>query len=113
MRAGELYPGDDPELNRELGERQELLEALNSIPTARGDERRRALSEEPRTGACDEPGRATARLERQLLEIERESAGRAYDENRLTDEARRRIEREMDLEEARIANRETDGGHSK
>ena len=43
MRAGELYPGDDPDLNRELGERQELLEAVNSIPVARGDERRRAL----------------------------------------------------------------------
>ena len=72
------------------------------------DERRRALSEGARTGANDEPTRATAQLERQLLEIERESAGRAYDENRLTDEARRRIEREMDLEEARIANREAD-----
>ena len=40
MRAGELYPGDDPELNRELDERQVMLEELNSIPYARKDERR-------------------------------------------------------------------------
>ena len=40
MRAGELYPGDDPELNRELDERQVMLEELNAIPYARRDERR-------------------------------------------------------------------------
>jgi maltose O-acetyltransferase len=43
MRAGELYRGDDPELNRELGRRQELLESLNSVPVARAEDRRRAL----------------------------------------------------------------------
>jgi CPA1 family monovalent cation:H+ antiporter len=37
-----------------------------------------------------------------LLRIERESVARAYQEERLTDEARRRIERELDLDEARI-----------
>ncbi len=37
-----------------------------------------------------------------LLRIERETIARAYTENRLTDEARRRIERELDLEDARI-----------
>jgi maltose O-acetyltransferase len=43
MRAGELYPGDDPELNRELDRRQALLGALNAIPHERGEERRAAL----------------------------------------------------------------------
>ena len=43
MRAGGLYPGDDPELNRELDERQVMVEALNSIPYARKDERRSAF----------------------------------------------------------------------
>jgi len=38
--------------------------------------------------------------------IERQAMDLAYRENRLTDEARRRIERELDLEEARIVNRE-------
>jgi monovalent cation/hydrogen antiporter len=38
----------------------------------------------------------------ELIAAEREAIGRAYVENRLTDEARRRIERELDLELARI-----------
>jgi len=37
-----------------------------------------------------------------LLEVERAAVARAYGENRLTDEARRRVERELDLEDARI-----------
>jgi maltose O-acetyltransferase len=44
MRAGELYPGDDPELNRELDERQALLSALNAIPYERSEERAAALA---------------------------------------------------------------------
>ncbi|HYH60585.1 MAG TPA: sugar O-acetyltransferase [Solirubrobacterales bacterium] len=40
MRAGELYQGDDPELNRELDERQAMVHALNAIPYERKDERR-------------------------------------------------------------------------
>ena len=36
-----------------------------------------------------------------MLEAERQAVTRAYENNRLTDEARRRIEREFDLEEAR------------
>ena len=41
-------------------------------------------------------------LELRLLQIERESVARAYAEERLSDEARRRIERELDLEDARL-----------
>ncbi len=37
-----------------------------------------------------------------LLRVEREAVATAYEENRLTDEARRRIERELDLEDARL-----------
>jgi maltose O-acetyltransferase len=43
MRAGELYPADDPELLAELEERQALVEALNAIPGGRKRERRAAL----------------------------------------------------------------------
>jgi maltose O-acetyltransferase len=43
MRAGELYPGDDPELNRELDRRQAMLAALNAIPPNRAAERQTAL----------------------------------------------------------------------
>jgi len=45
MRAGELYPGDDPELIRELDERQALVGALNAIPYERTAEREAALAE--------------------------------------------------------------------
>jgi acetyltransferase-like isoleucine patch superfamily enzyme len=43
MRAGEPYPGDDPELNRELDEREAMVAAANAVPGARSEERRRAL----------------------------------------------------------------------
>jgi maltose O-acetyltransferase len=45
MRAGELYRGDDPELNRELDRRQAMVAALNAIPYERSDERATALGE--------------------------------------------------------------------
>ena len=45
MRAGELYPGDDPDLNRELDERQAMVAALNALPYERAAERAEALEE--------------------------------------------------------------------
>jgi maltose O-acetyltransferase len=45
MRAGKLYRGDDPELNRELDRSQVKVAALNAIPYERGDERRAALED--------------------------------------------------------------------
>jgi len=45
MRAGEPYPGDDPELNRELDRRQAMLAALNAIPPERAEERAAALAD--------------------------------------------------------------------
>ena len=45
MRAGELYPGDDPELNRELDGCQVRLEAFNAIPYERSEARRASLEE--------------------------------------------------------------------
>lgn len=50
----------------------------------------------------DDPVATTSALELRLVNVERAAIARAYAENRLTDEARRRIERELDLEEARI-----------
>lgn len=45
MRAGELYPGDDPDLIRELDARQSMVSALNAIPYERAGEREAALAE--------------------------------------------------------------------
>jgi Na+/H+ antiporter len=93
-----------------------VLEFLRGAAGKRGDpvnwlsryyhERRRALSGSTRNTTDEDPIAAAARLERQLVKLERNSVGFAYEENRLTDEARRRVERELDLEEARIASRE-------
>jgi monovalent cation/hydrogen antiporter len=48
------------------------------------------------------PAADIASVELALLATEREVVARAYEQGRLTDEARRRIERELDLEEARL-----------
>jgi Na+/H+ antiporter len=55
-----------------------------------------------RAAAAQAPGRAEDLHDLQLLDVERAAVAHAYAENRLTDEARRRIERELDLEDARI-----------
>jgi CPA1 family monovalent cation:H+ antiporter len=61
-----------------------------------------------RTG--HQPVTIDATVDLTLLEVEREVVARAYDENRLTDEARRRIERELDLEDARLRHAQESAG---
>jgi CPA1 family monovalent cation:H+ antiporter len=45
-----------------------------------------------------------------LIEAERDFIYELLRDGKITDEARRRIEYELDLEEASVANRATDGG---
>lgn len=45
MRGGELYRGDDPELNAELDARQALVQELNAIPYGQTAQRARRLGE--------------------------------------------------------------------
>ena len=47
-----------------------------------------------------------ADLTRELIAAERKFIHRLLREGKITDEARRRIERDLDLEEASLANRE-------
>ena len=54
--------------------------------------------------------RQTARIKTELIEVEREFIYRLLRDGKITDEARRRIEYELDLEEASVANRGKDGG---
>jgi CPA1 family monovalent cation:H+ antiporter len=54
--------------------------------------------------------RQTAKLKQELIDTEREFIFRLLREGRISDEARRRIEYELDLEEASVANRAKDGG---
>lgn len=68
----------------------------------RHSDRRRQLGVSADERTDEDPVADTSALELQLVDIEREAIDRAYTEGRLTDEARRRVEREFDLEEARI-----------
>lgn len=63
--------------------------------------------------AIDDASREAGHVQLDLIKIERETVNIAYLESRLTDGARRRIERELDLEEARVhhAIESVGGGH--
>jgi CPA1 family monovalent cation:H+ antiporter len=54
--------------------------------------------------------RQTAAVKHELITAEREFIYQLLRDGKITDEARRRIEYELDLEEASVANRGTDGG---
>jgi CPA1 family monovalent cation:H+ antiporter len=54
--------------------------------------------------------RQTAALKKELIDAERDFIYQLLRDGKITDEARRRIEYELDLEEASVANRATDGG---
>jgi CPA1 family monovalent cation:H+ antiporter len=91
----------------------EVLKALDTLPTrcepaARAAigrwhaDRREHLAVTADESNQDDPVAEASRLQLELIDVERASIARAYADNRLTDEARRRIERELDLEEARV-----------
>ncbi len=54
--------------------------------------------------------RETARIKAELIKAERQFIYQLLRDGKITDEARRRIEYELDLEEASVANRAEDGG---
>jgi monovalent cation/hydrogen antiporter len=54
--------------------------------------------------------RQTAKIKAKLIEAERDFIYQLLRDGKITDEARRRIEYELDLEEASVANRAQDGG---
>jgi len=54
--------------------------------------------------------RRTAKVKAELIEAERDFIYQLLRDGKITDEARRRIEYELDLEEASVANRGQDGG---
>ena len=57
-----------------------------------------------------ESTRVGAAVKKELIDAEREFIFQLLREGKITDEARRRIEYELDLEEASVANRTSDGG---
>jgi monovalent cation/hydrogen antiporter len=85
-----------------------VLNTLGETTHARAGALRRAYADRRARIAMAEPSRpdldtaARCNLELHLIDVERNAIARSYEENRITDEARRRIERELDLEEARV-----------
>ena len=57
-----------------------------------------------------ESTRLTAKVKKELIETERQFIFDMLREGKISDDARRRIEYELDLEEASVANRAKDGG---
>ncbi|HEX3709504.1 MAG TPA: Na+/H+ antiporter, partial [Pseudolabrys sp.] len=57
-----------------------------------------------------EQTRQTAKVKADLIKAERDFIYQLLRDGKITDEARRRIEYELDLEEASVANRAQDGG---
>jgi CPA1 family monovalent cation:H+ antiporter len=63
---------------------------------------REAMALHRRDGHCGPGEEESVTLRLRAIDAERAAIADAYEANHLTDEARRRIERELDLEEARL-----------
>jgi CPA1 family monovalent cation:H+ antiporter len=86
---------------QELAASEELPPEALDVLRARHDDRSGRLPRELPDGSG--PAAAAAQLRLQLIDAERQYIYRLLQEGKITDEARRRIERELDLEEASIA----------
>lgn len=85
----------------DAAEAQGAPAVVASLRRRHGDRRDR-LARTADEATSDDPVTEESRLQHALIGVERAEIARAYLENRLTDEARRRIEREIDLEESRV-----------
>jgi CPA1 family monovalent cation:H+ antiporter len=107
------------EINARLAALEEVEKRLESIGETLPDEVRNLLRTRNQSRAQILPRdmedglehmRLSAKVKKELIEAERRFIHRQLREGKLTDEARRRIEYELDLEEASLANRARDGG---
>ena len=85
----------------DAAQRGETTGAADAI-ARRLDDRRAHHGATADETTADDPVSEAGALELTLLNVERAAIGQAYAASRITDEARRRIERELDLNEARI-----------
>jgi len=92
-------------LNRIISERN-LPESLARFLEARHETRMRALPDPPREDGQFTPATQGASLVREIIAIERTHLHKLLRDGKITDETRRRIERDLDLEEAVVDNRE-------
>ena len=89
----------------EIAAQRDLPDGVMKFLEVRHESRIRSLAE---ADDSDEPtkGRASAPVVRELIAAERQALHRLLREGKITDETRRRIERDLDLEEAVINNRQ-------
>ncbi|MGN6311523.1 MAG: Na+/H+ antiporter [Xanthobacteraceae bacterium] len=93
------------ELDRIIRDRN-LPESLARFLEARHETRMRALPDPPAEAGQPTPATKGAGLVREIIAIERTLLHKLLRDGKITDETRRRIERDLDLEEAAIDNRE-------
>jgi CPA1 family monovalent cation:H+ antiporter len=101
----ELVAASRKELTRIITER-ELPQSLAKFLEARHETRMRALPDPPAKAGDLTPATRGASMVREIIAIERGLLHKLLREGKITDEARRRIERDLDLEEAAVDNRE-------
>lgn len=82
----------------------EVIELLRTRNTSRGQ----ILPQDLQDGVAKM--RLSAEIKKELIDAERDFIYQLLRDGKITDEARRRIEYELDLEEASVANRGRDGG---
>lgn len=92
-------------LDKIIKERK-LPESLARFLEARHETRMRALPDPPREDGQFTPATQGASLVREIITIERTYLHKLLRDGKITDETRRRIERDLDLEEAVVDNRE-------
>lgn len=101
----ELVTASRKELSRIIKER-ELPESLARFLELRHEMRVRALPDAPPKEGEFTPATRGAIMVREIIAIERKQLHKLLREGKITDETRRRIERDLDLEEAVVDNRE-------
>ena len=84
-------------LERDAHARPSAVSALRKLHGERRAKFLADLEPDPFAGEAD-----VAELTLDLINVERASIGEAYENNLITDESRRRLEREFDLEEASV-----------
>jgi CPA1 family monovalent cation:H+ antiporter len=89
-------------------EERELPDEVIALLRTRNQSRRQILPNDMNDGL--EHMRQSAAIKKELIDAERDFIYQLLREGKITDEARRRIEYELDLEEASVANRVRDGG---
>jgi len=92
-------------LDKIIAERQ-VPESLARFLEARHETRFRALPDPPPVEGQHTPPTKGAGMVREIINIERQHLHKLLRDNKITDETRRRIERDLDLEEAVVNNRE-------